>query len=114
VEAGARTIGAGLNQVGAEGVRWVALVVVAAPLLLVALLPLLAAVTSTGLLDRRRCTSRMRMSGNAAAAENVTVTEFAPAAASHNVLGVVKSTATATPLWTVGPPRVCRCCGSCR
>jgi hypothetical protein len=61
--------------------RSVALVVVAAPLLLVALLPLLAAVTSTGLLGSAPVYSRMRMSGNAAAAENVTVTEFAPAAA---------------------------------
>jgi hypothetical protein len=57
------------------------LVVVADPLLLVVLLPLLAAVTSTGLLGSAPWYSRSRMSGYAAALEKVTVTEFAPATA---------------------------------
>jgi hypothetical protein len=61
--------------------RSVALVVVTAPLLLVALLPEAAAVTSTGLVGSAPLYSRIRMSGNAAAAENVTVTLFAPAVA---------------------------------
>jgi hypothetical protein len=65
----------------APKIKSVALVVVADPLLLVALLPLLAAVTSTGLLGSAPVYSRMRMSGSAAAAEKVTVTEFAPAPA---------------------------------
>jgi hypothetical protein len=59
----------------------VALVVVAEPLLLVVLLPLFAAVTSTGFVRSAPAYSTIRMSGNAAAAENVTVTVFAPAAA---------------------------------
>ena len=61
--------------------RSVGLVVVAAPLLLVVLLPLLAAVTSTGLFGSAPLYSRIRMSGAAAAVEKVTVTELAPAAA---------------------------------
>jgi hypothetical protein len=59
----------------------VALVVVTAPLLAVALLPEAAAVTSTGLFGSAPLYSRIRMSGYAAAVENVTVTLFAPAPA---------------------------------
>jgi hypothetical protein len=61
--------------------RSVGLVVVADPLLLLALLPVFAAVTSSGLLGSAPLYSRMRMSGNAAAVENVTVTMLEPAAA---------------------------------
>src|SRR5215471_10795276 len=61
--------------------RSVGLVVVAEPLLLVVLLPVPAAVTSTGLLGSAPLYSRTRMSGYAAAAENVTVTVLLPAAA---------------------------------
>src|SRR5215472_2763422 len=61
--------------------RSVAFVVVTVPLLLVALLPLLAAVTSTGLLGSAPLYSRIRTSGYAAALEKVTVTLLAPAAA---------------------------------
>jgi hypothetical protein len=57
------------------------LVVVAEPLLLVALVPLLAAVTSTGLTGSAPLYSRIRMSGKTAAVEKVTVTMLAPAAA---------------------------------
>ena len=65
----------------APKIRSVAFVVVAEPLLLVALLPLFAAVTSTGLFGSAPLYSRMRMSGYAAAVEKVTVTVLAPAAA---------------------------------
>jgi hypothetical protein len=65
----------------APKIRSVAFVVVAEPLLLAALLPLLAAVTSTGLLGSAPLYSRIRMSGYAAATEKVTVTTFAPAVA---------------------------------
>src|SRR5690348_2396471 len=61
--------------------RSVGFVVVAAPLLEVALLPVLAAAMSTGLFGSVPLYSRIRMSGNAAAAENLTVTVFAPAGA---------------------------------
>jgi hypothetical protein len=57
------------------------LVVVTAALLLVALLPELADVTSTGLVRSAPLYSRIRTSGYAAAVENVTVTLLAPAAA---------------------------------
>src|ERR1700722_17393751 len=69
------------ETISAPNSRSVGLVVVAEPLLAVALLPLAAAVTSTGLLGSAPLYSVMRMSGNAAAAEKVTVTVFAPAAA---------------------------------
>jgi hypothetical protein len=61
--------------------RSVALVVVTAPLLLLALLPEAAAVTSTGLPVSAPLYSRIRMSGYTAAMENVTVTLLAPAPA---------------------------------
>ena len=70
----------------APKIRSVALVVVAEPLLLVALLPLLEAVTSTGLFGSVPLYSRIRMSGYAATAEKVTVTLFAPAAAGAMLL----------------------------
>jgi FlaG/FlaF family flagellin (archaellin) len=57
------------------------LVVVTATLLLVALLPVLAAVTSTGLLGSAPLYSSMRMSADVAALAKVTVTLFVPAAA---------------------------------
>jgi len=62
------------------------LVVVAEPLLLVVLLPLLAAVTSTGLFGSAPWYSRMRMSGYSAGLENDTVTVFTPAAAAAMLL----------------------------
>ncbi|MGB7759243.1 MAG: hypothetical protein WBL61_05410 [Bryobacteraceae bacterium] len=62
-------------------IRSVALVVFAAPLLLIALLPEFALVTSTGLLGSAPLYSRMRMSGDVAALAKVTVTVFAPAVA---------------------------------
>ncbi len=65
----------------APKIRSAAVVVVAAPLLLDVLLPAAAAVTSTGFAVSAPLYSRMRMSGKAAAGENVTVTIFAPAAA---------------------------------
>src|SRR5215467_7690375 len=65
----------------APKIRSVALVVATEPLLLLALLPLLAAVTSTGLLGSAPLYSRIRMSGYAAAVENITLTVLAPAAA---------------------------------
>ena len=65
----------------APKIRSVGFVVVAEPLLLVVLLPVFAAVTSTGLFGSAPLYSRMRMSGYAAALEKVTVTVFAPAAA---------------------------------
>jgi hypothetical protein len=58
-----------------------ALAVVTAPLLLVALLPEFAPVTSTGLLGSAPLYSRMRMSADVAALAKVTVTLFVPAAA---------------------------------
>jgi hypothetical protein len=61
--------------------RSVPFVVVAVPLLLLVPLPVFAAITSTGLLKSAPTYSRIRISGNAAALENVTVTVFAPAAA---------------------------------
>jgi hypothetical protein len=65
----------------APKIRSVALVVVAEPLLLVALLPEFAAVTSTGLLGSAPLYSSIRMSGYVAALVKVTVTLFAPAVA---------------------------------
>jgi hypothetical protein len=65
----------------APKIRSVAFVVVAEPVLLVALLPEFAAVTSTGLLGSAPLYSSIRMSGDAAALVKVTVTLFAPAAA---------------------------------
>src|SRR3974377_16765 len=65
----------------APKIRSVAFVVVADPLLLVALLPEFAAVTSTGLLGSAPLYSRIRMAGYAAATEKVTFTVLAPAAA---------------------------------
>jgi|ERR1035438_3321060 hypothetical protein len=65
----------------APKIRSVELVVVAEPLLLLALLPELAAVTSTGLLGSAPLYSIMRMSGFVAALAKVTVTLFVPAAA---------------------------------
>jgi hypothetical protein len=65
----------------APKIRSVAFVVVAEPLLLEALEPLLAAVTSTGLFGSAPLYSRMRISGYTAAVENVTVTVLDPAAA---------------------------------
>ena len=56
-------------------------VVVALPLLLGLPLPAAAAVTSRGLVGLRPLYSRMRTSGKAAAALNLTVTVLAPAAA---------------------------------
>jgi hypothetical protein len=64
----------------------VAAVVVTDPLLLFVLVPVLAAVTSTGLLTSAPLYSRMRISGYAEALENVTVTLFAPAAADRMFL----------------------------
>ena len=63
----------------APKIRSVGLVVVAVPLLLVLVLPLAAAVTSTGLFVSAPLYSRIRISGNAAPLENATVTVFAPA-----------------------------------
>jgi hypothetical protein len=57
------------------------LVVVTDPLLLERLLPLLAAVTSTGSFGSAPLYSTIRISGYAAAGEKDTVTELAPAAA---------------------------------
>jgi hypothetical protein len=59
--------------------RSVAFVVVTDPLLLLELFPLLAAVTSTGLAGSVPLYSRTRISGEAAALENVIVTVLAPA-----------------------------------
>jgi hypothetical protein len=70
----------------APKIRSVAFVVVAEPLLLVALLPEFAAVTSTGLLGSAPLYSSIRMSGYAAALAKVTVTVFAPAAAEEMFL----------------------------
>jgi hypothetical protein len=61
--------------------RSVALVVVTEPLLLVALLLIAAAVTSTGLLGSAPLYSSTRMSADVAALAKVTVTVFVPAAA---------------------------------
>jgi hypothetical protein len=65
----------------APKIRSVAFVVVAEPLLLEVLLPVFAAVTSTGLLGSAPLYSSIRISGYAAAVVNVTVTVFDPAAA---------------------------------
>src|SRR5271167_4063052 len=65
----------------APKIRSVGFVLVADPLLLVALLPVFAAITSTGLLGSAPLYSRMRISGYAAAVAKVTATVFAPAAA---------------------------------
>jgi hypothetical protein len=65
----------------APKIRSVGFVVVPNPLLLVVLLPLLAATTSTGLLASAPLYSRIRISGYAAATEKVTVTVLAPPAA---------------------------------
>jgi hypothetical protein len=61
--------------------RSVALVVVTALLLLVALVPEFAAITSTGLLGSAPAYSTMRMSADVAEPAKVTVTLFVPAAA---------------------------------
>jgi hypothetical protein len=66
--------------------RSAALVVATEPLLLVVPLPLLEAVTSTGLLGSAPWYSTIRTSGYAAALENVTVTAFAPAVAAAMLL----------------------------
>src|SRR5437016_14154958 len=58
-----------------------ALVVTAAGVLLVAVLPMAEAVTSTGLTAASPEYSRMRMSANSAATLKDTLTVFAPAAA---------------------------------
>ena len=58
-----------------------AVLVTAAGVLLVAVLPLAEAVTSTGLAAATPEYSRMRMSANCAATLKETVTVFAPAAA---------------------------------
>ena len=58
-----------------------ALVVVTAPLLMLVLVPLAEAVTSTGLLLLRPLYSRMRTSGYLTVALKITVTVLAPAAA---------------------------------
>jgi len=87
-------IGTDNRQAGMESGRQIAklmngqgqLVVVTVPLLLVALLPLPAPVTSTGLLGSAPLYSRIRMSGAAAAAEKVTVTLLAPAPAAWMLL----------------------------
>jgi hypothetical protein len=65
----------------APKMRSVAFVVVADPLFVDVLLPLPADVTSTGFVVSAPLYSRIRMSGNAAATEKVTVTVFAPALA---------------------------------
>src|ERR1700733_6179072 len=65
----------------APTIRSDAFVVVAAPLLLVALVPVAAAVTSTGVDVLMPEYSRMRISGKAAEGEKATVTALAPAAA---------------------------------
>jgi hypothetical protein len=57
------------------------LLVVTEPLLLVAVVPCAPADTSNGLAGSNPLYSAIRMSGKAAAALNVTVTVFAPAAA---------------------------------
>src|SRR2546428_11925090 len=62
-----------------------ALVVTAAGVLLVAVLPMAEAVTSTGLTAASPEDSRMRMSANSAATVKDTVTVFAPAAAAATV-----------------------------
>jgi hypothetical protein len=61
--------------------RSLALVVVTAPVLQLVLLPVVATVTSTGLLGSAPLYSSMRMSAEVAALANVTVTAFVPAAA---------------------------------
>jgi hypothetical protein len=61
--------------------RSVALVVVTAALLLLALVPEFAAVTSTGLLGSAPAYSTMRMSADVAPLAKVTATLFVPAAA---------------------------------
>src|ERR1700675_2109488 len=61
--------------------RSVGLVVVAEPLLLVVLLPVLPTDVSTGLFRSAPLYSRIRISGRCAATEKVTVTVFAPAVA---------------------------------
>jgi len=66
-----------VNTVLAPNTNSLAIVVVAAPLLGVVLLPVAPAVTSTVFTPRY---SKMRMSGNAAAWLNVTVTVFDPPA----------------------------------
>src|SRR5712664_1962150 len=63
-----------------------ALVVTAGGVLLVAVLPVAEAVTSTGLAGSSPAYSRMRMSAKAAATEKVTVTVLAPAAAAATLL----------------------------
>ncbi|PYV79929.1 MAG: hypothetical protein DMG96_02315 [Acidobacteria bacterium] len=70
-----------VTTVFAPNMRSVAFVVVAEPLLLIPLFPLPAATTSSGLARSAPLYSKMRMSGNAAAPEKLTVTVFVPAAA---------------------------------
>ena len=73
----------------APKIRSVAFVVVAEPLLLVVLLPVFAAVTSTGVFGSAPLYSRMRMSGYAAAFVKVTVTVLAPGSCRRDVLRVI-------------------------
>src|SRR5579885_3682804 len=70
----------------APKIKSIALVVVTEPLLLVVILPELAAATSTGLLGSAPLYSRIRISGYAAAVEKVTVTVLLPAAAAPTFL----------------------------
>jgi hypothetical protein len=62
------------------------LVVVTAPLLLVALLPCAPTATSSGFTVSRPLYSAIRISGKAAAALKITVTVFTPAAAAEMFL----------------------------
>ena len=73
----------------APKIRSVALVVVAAPLLLRLPFPLLAAVTSTGLLGSAPLYSRIRMSGYAAAVENVNRDDICASGGSGDIFGVI-------------------------
>ena len=70
----------------APKIKSVGFVVVAEPLLLLELLPLLAAVTSRGLVASAPLYSRTRMSALVAAVENVTVTVLLPAPAATMLL----------------------------
>jgi hypothetical protein len=63
-----------------------ALVVVTAPLLLLALFPCAPTATSSGLTGSNPLYSAIRMSGKFAAVVNVTVTVLAPAAAAEMFL----------------------------
>src|SRR5437660_12742925 len=78
------------------------LVVVAAPLLLLALLPTAAGVTSTEFTGSIPLYSNMRISGYAAAGENVTVTRFAPGGAAMSFFAELIG--CGSPEASVGPP----------